>query len=178
MTPPHNPIRNNTMKHPHQITLDHAEVTNAEVDIVRNPIMSALERLGIKFTCKISCSSWDKGRIVNITFDKPLVGRDWKQSRIHCTGISIHIQHGIGADEKKVNGMPVFDKSGNIVTIGPRYAQYDVYFRFTGTEIKYRGRNKYGIQDRTMNVFDYDDDLEAIDFTGNIDYLRPLVRAA
>ena len=45
------------MKHPHQITLDHAEVTNAEVDIVRNPIMAALERLGIKFKCAISRSS-------------------------------------------------------------------------------------------------------------------------
>ena len=149
------------MKHDDMVSVHFHPVTDAEANAVADKIADGLRRIGIRFRRRTTPTNAGlNGKIVDFTFDKRIRGRDWKDSRIDCTGLYVMVLKKHGYDG-------VWEKGGD----RPFYEQYGVTFGFQGTERMWRRRTKKVIQDNTMEVYQYDDDLDAIDFSRNIDYL-------
>ena len=172
------------MKHPNFITLDDATVEYSEVKPMIEALAKRLSEAGISATVSRK-EDFRTGYAFEFKFASPVKGRDWKKSAIDCTGFWVWVQKEIGKDEvKDANGFAVFetDKSKqetvcgkwpcSVKLQGEPYEQFSAHFQFVGKERRYRCRHIEAIQDRTMSVYQYDDDISAIDFRDNIRYLE------
>lgn len=171
------------MKHPNFITLDDATVEYSEVKPMIEALAKRLSEAGISATVSRN-EDFSTGYAFEFKFASPIKGRDWKRSAINCTGFRVWVQKNIGKDEMRVNGHFVIeeDKSKREIICGKwphiyklegeRYEQFSAEFQFLGKERRYRCRHLESIQDNTMSVYQYDDDIGAIDFRDNIRYLE------
>ena len=157
------------MKHPHHITTDYLPVSKDEIRPVTEGILSRLSAIGLKG--KVSSRWTGISRVWKVSFPKPVAGRDWKDSRIKCTGVAVHFCNGLGRDERRDENDRTVFVDGRPALEGEPYVQHTASFRFCGTETRYRCRSVESIQDKTMSVFQYDDDWNGIDFRQDIAYL-------
>lgn len=162
------------MKHKDFICEKNLPSTKEEVKPLIDQLVKGLAKRGIKAKFTFSPPEhpvYSCGLIFDL--DKPIVGRDWKKSRIECWGFRVFVYKEIGRDEKKdSNGHFIWDKETNRPAVkGKPYQQYSAKFCFYGNETRFHCRNKECIQDGTMKVYDYDDAVENFDFLCNLDYL-------
>ncbi len=161
------------MKHGRHITESHLEPEAAEIEKFVSKLCTVFNKVLPENGMVIEHAPYD-GMAVTIKakFMDPYNGRDWKNSRINCTGFGCNVYLSRGRDEKHDENGHFIWENGKVAVEGEPYTQYEVQFWFSGTEYRYRCRKREAIQDRTMKVYDYDDDLQNIDFTQNFEYLK------
>jgi hypothetical protein len=162
------------MKHHNFIVQQNLPSTKEEIKPLIDQLVNGLSERGIKATFSFSPSEapvYGCGLIFDLA--KPIVGRDWKKSRIECWGFRVFVYKSIGRDQKTdKNGYFVWDKEANRPAVkGKPYQQYSAKFCFYGNETRFRCRHKECIQDGTMKVYDYGDSVKEMDFLRNLDYL-------
>lgn len=159
--------KDNPVKYPNQVTASHIQVTDKEIEALAASLVKAIDREtdGLEYRI-VYDGTGDclKGKWVEFNFANPVVGRDWKRSRVYCTGFGVMLCRDRGPDMAK-------DANGEVPRPAPVREQYSASFTYFGHETRFRCRRRDGIRDGSAHWHQYDTDLPELDFSENIRYI-------